>query len=86
MTSRIQARIDENLKAEGEQILGEIGLTTTDLIRMTFKQLVMRKGLPFDVRIPNTETIAAFKEAQDPGKLTTYPDVKSAMDDMWSED
>jgi DNA-damage-inducible protein J len=86
MSSRIQARIDEDLKAEGEQILGEIGLTTTDLIRMTFKQLVMRKGLPFDVHIPNSETIAAFKEAKNSDKLTTYPDVKSAMDDMWSSD
>ncbi len=86
MSSRIQARIDEDLKAEGEQILGEIGLTTTDLIRMTFRQLVMHKGLPFNARIPNAETIAAFKESKDPKNLTAYPDVKTAMDDMWGND
>ncbi|MFT5111141.1 MAG: addiction module RelB/DinJ family antitoxin [Parasphingorhabdus sp.] len=37
MNTRIQARIDEDLKAQDEQILEEIGLTTTDLIRMTFR-------------------------------------------------
>ena len=83
MSARIQARIDEHLKAEGEQILGEIGLTTTDLILIVFEQLVMHKGLPFDVRIPDTETIAAFKEAKNPDKISTYLNAKAAMDDMW---
>jgi DNA-damage-inducible protein J len=86
MNTRIQARIDESLKIEGEAILKAIGLTTADLIRMTFKQVVMLKGLPFDARIPNAETIKAFEEAKDPKNLTTYPDVKTALDDMWGKD
>jgi len=32
---------------------------------MTFRQLVMRKGLPFDVRIPNAETLESFVEAKE---------------------
>ena len=57
MTTRIQARIDKPLKEEGERILNKLGISTTELIRMTFRQLVMRKGLPFDVCIPNAETL-----------------------------
>lgn len=62
METKIQARIDSGLKAEGEAILKKLGMTTTELMRMTFSQLVMRKGLPFEAKIPNDETIAAFNE------------------------
>ena len=86
MTAKIQARIDESLKAEGERILGEIGLTTTELMRMTFRQLVLRKGLPFDARIPNAATLEAFEEAKDPYKVTIYPDAKTAIADMRDND
>jgi len=62
METKIQARIDADLKAEGGRILKKLGMTTTELMRMTFSQLVMRKGLPFEAKIPNDETIAALEE------------------------
>lgn len=83
-TAKIHARIEEPLKKEGERILKELGMTTTELVRMTFRQLVMRKGLPFDVKIPNEETLKAFEETEkDPEKLTAYPSVEEAMSDLW---
>jgi DNA-damage-inducible protein J len=86
MSTKIQARIDEPLKKEGERILKQLGLTTTDLMRMTFRQLVMRKGIPFDVTIPNEETIHSFAEAKDPDKLTRYSNAKEAIKDMWGKE
>ena len=83
MTTKIQARIDEDLKIEGEKILDEIGMSVTELMRLTFRQLVMQKGLPFEAKIPNKETLASFEEAKDPAKCTNYPNVKAALDDMW---
>ncbi len=86
MTTKIQARIDESLKVEGERILEEIGLTTTDLMRMTFRQLVMRKGLPFDACIPTKQTLDSFKEAKNPAEYSIYTDTKTALDDVWGKD
>ncbi len=83
MTTRIQARIEEPLKKEGERILKQLGITTTELMRMTFRQLVMKKGIPFEVNIPNTETIESFEEAEKhPEKLSSYTDVDEAFSDM----
>lgn len=62
METRINARIDPSLKASGEAVLEELGMSTTDYIRLMFRQLVMRGGLPFDVKIPNAETLAALHE------------------------
>ena len=86
MSTKIQARIDEDLKNEGEKILNEIGMTVTELMRLTFKQLVMQKGLPFEAKIPNAETLASFDEAKDPSKCTIYPDTKTAFTDILGKD
>ena len=80
METKIQARIDKDLKAEGEAILKQLGMNSTDLVRLTFRQLVMRKGLPFDVAIPNATTEAALKE--DLSKATRHKSVKDLMDDL----
>jgi DNA-damage-inducible protein J len=58
----ITARVDKSLKAKAEKVLGRVGITTTDAITMLLHQIVLRKGLPFEARIPNEETIAAMAE------------------------
>ncbi|NOQ46421.1 MAG: type II toxin-antitoxin system RelB/DinJ family antitoxin [Desulfobulbaceae bacterium] len=85
MNTKIQARIDESLKEQGEHILKQIGITTSDLMRMTFRQVVMRQGLPFDVKIPNDDTLESFKEAKDSKKITCYANAREAMTDMWGD-
>jgi DNA-damage-inducible protein J len=82
MTTKIQARIDEQLKAEVEQILAGIGVTTSELMRMTFQQVAMRKGVPFELKIPNDETLKAFEEAKDPQNFTVYSSTEEAFDDI----
>ncbi|WP_422409715.1 type II toxin-antitoxin system RelB/DinJ family antitoxin [Endozoicomonas sp. ALB122] len=49
----VRARIDEALKEEAEQVLRKLGLTTSQAINLYFSQIVLRKGLPFDVVIPD---------------------------------
>ncbi len=84
MNGRIQARIDTTLLEEVDQILKKLGITTTELMRMTFRQVAMKKGLPFEVKIPNKETVTALKEAKEhPERLLTYSSVDEAFDDMW---
>ncbi|MEO9697229.1 MAG: type II toxin-antitoxin system RelB/DinJ family antitoxin [Hyphomicrobiales bacterium] len=84
METRINARIDKDLKAEAEQVLAQLGLNTTDLIKLTFRQLVMRQGLPFDVKIPNDETVAALSE--DLTDAPSFSSVDDLMADLHSRD
>lgn len=84
METRINARIDKDLKAEAEQVLAQLGLNTTDLIKLTFRQLVMRQGLPFDVKIPNDETVAALGE--DLTDAPRFSSVDELMADLHSDD
>ncbi len=60
----INVRVDKQLKARAEKVLRQVGITTTDAVTMLLHQVVLRKGLPFEVRIPNKETRAAIAELE----------------------
>jgi DNA-damage-inducible protein J len=66
-TEFVRARIEPTLKRNVEQVLAQLGLTTTEAITLFFRQMELRKGLPFPVELPNTETLATF-EKTDRGK------------------
>lgn len=55
-TSTIRARIEPDLKNKAEYIFRQLGLTTTQAITLFYKQVELRKGLPFDVAISNEIT------------------------------
>ena len=73
-TETVRARMEPELKREAETVLKELGLSTTEAIRLFYRQLALRKGLPFDVKIPNAETREAMRQARDGENLTEWAD------------
>jgi DNA-damage-inducible protein J len=61
-TASINVRIEPALKERAEQIFAALGVSTSDAIGMFLRQVVLRRGMPFDLSIPNAETIAALEE------------------------
>ena len=59
---RIQARIEPELKRSAEAIFSKIGISSGEAIRMFYSQVQLRGGIPFDVRIPNADTLEAMEE------------------------
>ena len=76
----VQARVDPKLKKEATAILDKVGMNTTQAFTLFLRQVVMHKGLPFEAKVPNKETIAAFKE--DVSKLPSYTDIKKMHRDI----
>ena len=64
-TEMIRARVEPELKREAEQLFSALGLSATEAITLFYKQVTMHRGLPFDVRIPNAETMEALNQARD---------------------
>jgi DNA-damage-inducible protein J len=63
MTTTIQARIDVESKKEARKILNVLGLSMSEAISMYFRQIIMRRGIPFDVEIPNELTARVLADA-----------------------
>jgi DNA-damage-inducible protein J len=80
-TSTIRARIEPDLKGKAEQIFKQLGLTTTQAITLFYKQVELKKGLPFDVAIPNEITRKTFSDTDAGRDLIVCDD----MDDMFEK-
>lgn len=81
-SSSISARIDPQIKQRAEQIFQQLGLTASQAITLFYRQVEMRKGLPFPVEIPNETTLKALKEAQDKDKLSQFESSQDLYEDL----
>ena len=63
-TAFVRARVNEELKNEAARVLAEMGLTVSDIVRITLTRVARDKALPFDLNVPNEETRAAIQEAR----------------------
>ena len=63
-TATLLVEIDPVLKAEVEDIFTQLGLTTEEAIDAFYHQVKNYHRLPFDMEIPNEETLKAIHEAE----------------------
>ena len=75
--TQISVRLDAELKGKADAVLAQLGLSTSDFTRMALHQLVLRQGIPFDVKIPNAETLAAINAPRD--NLPTFKNATEVM-------
>ncbi|EGY58151.1 type II toxin-antitoxin system RelB/DinJ family antitoxin [Lactobacillus iners] len=57
-TNVVYARIDTTLKENAESILKQLGITPSSAIQMLYSQIVLQKGMPFELRLPVNKPIA----------------------------
>ncbi len=58
-TSAVYARIDTALKENAESVLAQLGISPSSAIQMLYSQIVLTKGIPFELRLPSAKPAAA---------------------------
>jgi len=76
-TETVRARVEPALKREAESVLKVLGLSPAEAIRLFYKQVTLRHGLPFAVEIPNDETRDAMRQALEREDLTEWSDLEA---------
>ena len=51
-TSALYVRLDPQLKSDAESILSQLGISPSSMIQMLYKQIILHRGIPFDVTLP----------------------------------
>ena len=51
-TANVFTRVDPETKEQAEAILNQLGIPMSNAIGMFLKQVVMQRGIPFDVKVP----------------------------------
>ena len=52
----VHARIEPRTKRRAEGVLRALGMSPTEAIRLFYRQICLRSGLPFSVLLPNELT------------------------------
>jgi len=78
----ITTRVDPDLKADAEKVLSKLGISTTEAINLFLSQVRLRRGLPFDVKIPNKTTLKAMKDAEEGRNLNSYDSLDKFFEKM----
>jgi len=68
------------LKEEVETFFHQLGLSTTEAINIFYKQVQLRKGLPFNVVMPNKTTEKTFKDTDAEKSLSRCQSVDDMFD------
>ncbi|MFA6168798.1 MAG: type II toxin-antitoxin system RelB/DinJ family antitoxin [Gemmatimonadaceae bacterium] len=69
-SATVRARVAPQLKARAERVLEKLGLSATTAITLYYEQIVLRRGIPFDVALPNATTLRAMRDAESGRGLT----------------
>ncbi|WP_105305276.1 type II toxin-antitoxin system RelB/DinJ family antitoxin [Anaerolactibacter massiliensis] len=77
-TSIVYTRVDPETKTQAEMILNQLGIPMSNAVGMFLKQVVLHRGIPFDMTLPAAKPIAA-------GALTKEQfdtEMQKGMDDI----
>ncbi len=51
-TSSVFARVEPEIKEQAEQVLDELGIPMSNAIGLFLKQVVLQRGIPFEMKLP----------------------------------
>ena len=72
-SANVNVRVEPDVKKQAEDILDKLGVSASAFINMTYRQVIMKRGIPFSVELPSgiktldTMTDAEFDEMMQTG-------------------
>lgn len=57
-SANLYARIEPDVKEQAENILAALGIPASNAINMFYKQIILQRGLPFEVKLPAAKPVA----------------------------
>jgi len=78
----VRARVEESLKADVEVVLAKLGLSVSEAIGLYLVQIKLRRGIPFDIKVPNGVTLKTFKDTDANKDLVRCKNAKDMFDEL----
>jgi DNA-damage-inducible protein J len=81
-TAVVQIRIDRKTKADATRILNALDLTMSEAVSLYLRQISLRKGIPFALKVPNRTTARTLQKARQGKGLHKAEDVDRLFEDL----
>ena len=80
-TATARALLDPKVKEEAEEILKKLGLSVSKSFELFYRQVIVQRGLPFELHIPNEKTMKAIENSRK-GKGQKFSSAQELFDDL----
>ena len=77
----VQARIDPKTKKDAKSVLDELGMSMSEAIVVYLKQIILRRAIPFELKLPNELTVRTLEKSEKGEDLHEF----SKVDDLLKE-
>ena len=71
-TEEVRARIDPATKRAAEGVFAELGISPSEAVRLFYRQVELHRGFPFELRVPNEETVQAIRDLDERRDVTSF--------------
>ena len=83
-TANVFARVEPELKEQSESVLDQLGIPMSNAVGMFLRQIVLQKGIPFEMKLPRTAPLAYSAEArQDLRDIYEYIAYELLVPETW---
>ena len=77
-TANIYTRVDPDTKEQAEAILNRLGIPMSNAIGMFLKQIVIQKGIPFEMKLPSSTPLSISSMTKEQFDM----EMQKGMDDI----
>ncbi len=81
-TASVAVRMEPSLKRDAENILRDLGLSPSQAVTLLYRQLVLQKGLPFEIKLPVEVTRKALEDAVNGRDLASFSTVDELFEGL----
>ena len=76
----VNVRTTEDVKKGAEVILNGLGLNISSAVNLFLRQVINFRGIPFDLRLPNKETLHAMDDIENGRDLESADTVEEMFE------
>lgn len=80
-TDPTNIRLDTDAKKKAYAIFATVGLKPAQAINLFLRQVALRGGIPFEIKVPNAETIKAITEIKN-GRGKKFKNTRAFYKDL----
>jgi DNA-damage-inducible protein J len=81
-SATVQVRIDEQTKTQAKKVLGALHLSMSEAICLFLRQVILHRGIPFEVKIPNALTRETLEKAERGEDVKEFASVEELFKDL----
>jgi len=81
-SATIQVRVDEPTKTQAKNVFNMLGMSLSEGVCLFLRQVIMHRGIPFEVKIPNALTRETLEKSERGEDVKEFATVEELFKDL----